>query len=355
MKKLLNSSRYSVLSILFASASWIAQPASAASTQNKEEPRWFEIEVIVFKNNRANLTEELFPTQSAIEYPQNVVDQIIAQLYPAPEGYEIKPPVALLPTEQAAATGESTTSESTTSTQPVNEPIPFAPLTEQELQLASITSSLQRSSQYQALSHFGWRQPVFNKPEAKWVRVVGGKSYDDRFNHQGRLLSETKSLAQFGLNRPALIDNGESLTTSAESTTSATMITNSYTPVPEVDGAIQIYLSRYLHINTQVYLRMPGQEELDISAISASISSSLLDLTEGGQKSDDFENSFNWSFQTDSWLDQERQTTTVERLLNYPMTQSRRVRSGEVHYFDHPLFGVIIQIRPFALTEDSAQ
>ncbi|MFB4204916.1 hypothetical protein KBTX_01911 [wastewater metagenome] len=30
----------------------------------------------------------------------------------------------------------------------------------------------------------------------------------------------------------------------------------------------------------------------------------------------------------------------------YPMTQSRRMRSDEIHYLDHPLLGVIVQARP---------
>ena len=31
--------------------------------------------------------------------------------------------------------------------------------------------------------------------------------------------------------------------------------------------------------------------------------------------------------------------------------QDRRVISGEVHYFDHPYFGMIVQIRPYTMPE----
>ena len=32
----------------------------------------------------------------------------------------------------------------------------------------------------------------------------------------------------------------------------------------------------------------------------------------------------------------------------YVLDEKRRVRSGELHYFDHPMFGVIAQVNPYA-------
>ena len=29
------------------------------------------------------------------------------------------------------------------------------------------------------------------------------------------------------------------------------------------------------------------------------------------------------------------------------MTQSRRIHSGELHYLDHPLFGVLFEVTPY--------
>ncbi|QSA20002.1 hypothetical protein JV197_08680, partial [Vibrio furnissii] len=39
-------------------------------------------------------------------------------------------------------------------------------------------------------------------------------------------------------------------------------------------------------------------------------------------------------------------TVDVESFLkSYRMDQKRRMRSGETHYLDHPLMGMIIQVR----------
>ena len=35
----------------------------------------------------------------------------------------------------------------------------------------------------------------------------------------------------------------------------------------------------------------------------------------------------------------------VPFLYAFPLTQNRRVRSDEIHYFDHPKMGMILQIR----------
>jgi hypothetical protein len=118
--------------------------------------------------------------------------------------------------------------------------------------------------------------------------------------------------------------------------------------VPEIDGAIQVYLGRYLHINTQLYLRRVELTDLDISAISSSLSGSLLELTDDGVLASDKGSGFNWSYSSDDFFETEnKQSYQAEKLINYSMIQSRRVRSNEVHYFDHPLFGLIVQITPY--------
>ena len=52
-----------------------------------------------------------------------------------------------------------------------------------------------------------------------------------------------------------------------------------------------------------------------------------------------------------------QQTQAVPYLKRYLMDQFKRVRSEEIHYLDHPLMGMIIQIRnfePTTLTPDEA-
>jgi hypothetical protein len=38
----------------------------------------------------------------------------------------------------------------------------------------------------------------------------------------------------------------------------------------------------------------------------------------------------------------------------YELREQRRIRSGELHYFDHPRFGMIARVTPYAIPEAAA-
>ncbi|MCP3673658.1 MAG: hypothetical protein GY829_04200, partial [Gammaproteobacteria bacterium] len=57
---------------------------------------------------------------------------------------------------------------------------------------------------------------------------------------------------------------------------------------------------------------------------------------------------FGWQLGDDLLLDDREESTIMRNVLNkYVMQQSRRLRRNEIHYLDHPLFGLLIQIRPY--------
>ncbi|NVJ59259.1 MAG: peptidoglycan binding protein CsiV [Gammaproteobacteria bacterium] len=295
----------------------ISSPSTLAA---ETDERWFDIEVIVFKNKRSSLDEEIWPEKSPILFPENIEDFITDNAFPAPEGL-------ISSTEQQRRLSNAKSKKNTG-----EDKDSFVLMPSEQFQLNGIFGSLTRSSWYEPLAHFAWRQSVKDKTAAEWVRVVGGKNYVDEFNFNGHEKEDSQAVAI----KPTTLIN--------ETNPNEGLI---YQPVPEVDGSLQVYLNRYLHISTDLFIRIPGEEELDITAISNSLSSSMLELTNDGVMNQEYESSFDWSFQSDNWLDPQKQTTRVKRLLNYPLTQSRRIRSGEVHYFDHPLYGVIIQVRPY--------
>ena len=80
----------------------------------------------------------------------------------------------------------------------------------------------------------------------------------------------------------------------------------------KLDGVIKITLGRYLHTEADRLYRLPD--------VSMTASNDTID---------------------------EDVTATIVR-----MTQSRRMRSGELHYFDHPLFALLVQITPYDHTEE---
>lgn len=82
-----------------------------------------------------------------------------------------------------------------------------------------------------------------------------------------------------------------------------------------VSGTLKLVLSRYLHINTDLVYREPlsDSENAEPYSVPADVST--------------------FSFEP--------------RYQAYHMKQSRRMRSREIHYLDHPLFGMAILVTPY--------
>lgn len=70
----------------------------------------------------------------------------------------------------------------------------------------------------------------------------------------------------------------------------------------QVDGTIKVVQSRFLHVYTDLLFRMPVTHSVD-----------------GGEQ---------------------------QALFDFAMKEHRRLRSGEVHYLDHPLMGILVRIDP---------
>lgn len=75
-------------------------------------------------------------------------------------------------------------------------------------------------------------------------------------------------------------------------------------PLLELDGTVTITLGRYLHVHTDLVYRRPDPDSPATGADGSPI------------------------------------------LINAPITHERRMRSGRLHYLDHPFLGILIKINP---------
>ena len=105
----------------------------------------------------------------------------------------------------------------------------------------------------------------------------------------------------------------------------------------ELEGTLSMRRGRYLHARTDLFFsrfeEMKPVEELDWTIFSG-------DDLQFGQR--DWNPSFNDNAETG--IQYVRATTAN-------LKQSRRMRSGELHYIDHPLFGILIQVSPYSLRD----
>ncbi|MFT5808021.1 MAG: hypothetical protein ACI9LG_002321 [Moritella dasanensis] len=214
------------------------------------------------------------------------------------------------------------------------------------------------------------------------------------------------------LDNTTSINEGLSVSTSKDqiSDTVATELLTKAAPVPvtpvwKIDGELTIYLEHYLYAKTNLFVRKEGtktitSEEIiaaDLEASHRGTNVENIDLLELlgihlepnktrhnevalsdtdvnlEPANEDFliEDIVTASAEDDNALTDENgnvinveatditepQEKTLPFLNSYPMQQLRVIRSGEIHYLDHPMFGMLIQIRKYEppMTEEEQQ
>ncbi|MFT7052720.1 MAG: hypothetical protein ACJAU1_000270 [Psychromonas sp.] len=100
-----------------------------------------------------------------------------------------------------------------------------------------------------------------------------------------------------------------------------------------IDGNFKIYLNHYLFIDSQFIVSQKTVQQ-KIKEQPALVQNSNILESENGVEIIDLNR------ETEA-LDNRQQIVIKEALFD----QRRRLRSGEIHYLDHPLMGVIVQIR----------
>jgi hypothetical protein len=103
-----------------------------------------------------------------------------------------------------------------------------------------------------------------------------------------------------------------------------------------------------LHIDTHLLYRKP-KKILTALMSTPSVSTRLWNKKEGIQK-EPIKASPIKGLQSSFDLSKVPQQTLTQ-LFNYPLIQKRRVKSTELHYFDHPLIGFLIVIRSYSFDE----
>jgi len=161
------------------------------------------------------------------------------------------------------------------------------------MDLNGIANQLRASRKYDVVLHIAWRQPTFDEDKAKPVFV---------FNN--------------------MLDSDPA----PRSDSNGTDVGPQYY---WLSGTLKLSVSRYLHFESDLHmkLRTTRQETIEQSPPP--------------EDSSGFGSFFGMS--------KESTPITIERpvLQDYRFFESRRMRSKEIHYFDHPLMGIIVKVTPY--------
>ncbi len=180
-------------------------------------------------------------------------------------------------------------------------PTAFRRLDVDELELGEVAGKLERHRSYRRLLHLGWRQPGLPRNQSRAVHLNSRP-----FSAVASVSPDTRQPASSFFSAIPFLKPSEP---AAETATT-----------PGVEGTIRLYLRRYLHLEADLLYE---NEEL-----SAQIG--VPQAVVGNPETSPFP----------------AREVPVSR---FRLKQQRRLRSGEIHYLDHPLFGLIVKVTPFEL------
>ncbi len=185
-------------------------------------------------------------------------------------------------------------------------------LSPSEYQLEEQEKQLEQHAGYNVLVHTAWRQGDEAKGHSPVFHILAGHDYSGHYAADGR-------------------EKSTNILTGSDTGISDVQEQNIDNPLYELDGKLQVYVQHYLFLEADLDLKSPGIREVTLE-------DKPLDLT-----TDPADENTTVQF---GHLESVSPTIQVERFLkSYRMSQKRRMRSGEIHYLDHPLMGIIIQVR----------
>lgn len=164
----------------------------------------------------------------------------------------------------------------------VEEDFLWQPIPKQEYILSDVVNKLKRSGRYRILKHVAWRQPAVKKQDSQPILIRAGHDFSSQFPE--------RAYRSIKFSDTATEPNTENLTNE----------------VRELDGTINVVITRYIRLYTDLVYRLPKSNPAQLH----------------------------------NALDRE------QVLVDYSVNSHTRMHSRELHYIDHPLVGILIEATP---------
>ena len=163
-----------------------------------------------------------------------------------------------------------------------------------QLKLAASIAKLKKNPRYEVLLHTAWRQPAIDLKNETAVYVFNGMTEPE---HAVEPLPSADSTP--GISKPTVVLPPHVGTND---------LANPEPRAPRLSGTIKLALGQYLHVALDLFYR---KEMGRIGSVDASGKEVL---------------------------------TTHNALQSFRLNEIRRIKTGEVNYFDHPVFGALVLI-----------
>ena len=292
----------------------LAAPRAQAQSQN--EMTWYAIEIIVFeRTSELGRNAEVWPADPGLPKIADAVEL-------SREGLVPEEPPGELPNGRVSDAAPATESMAPPS---ALKPRAFQLLPPEEYRLMDAWNRLNKSSAYRPLLHIAWIQPGFASEDARMVHVR---------NSNAALGTIATPIAA-----PINGDDG-TLPVFDEPdyapTLSARIQVARDPGRAALDGTLRVHRARYLHVKADLLYYRPLDSDANAPTPPGSDTAGLP-------------------------LPDSPDTALIEQLLAeedtatrlFRLTESRRMRSAELHYLDHPLFGMLVEAWPVELPEEA--
>ncbi len=262
---------------------------------------WYQVEVIIFAYLNPNVDGEQWLSQPGIPAYKAIVELVSADAaaekqvtIAAQEAARVPAAQAQTPTPGAALSSE-------------DKPVAFLELPKQSQRLQGVYRVLRLSRDYRPLQHISWQQPALGTARARAVHLNLYEAARDLIEELPPELAEIQipeEVAQ--IEEPG---------------------------APVFDGFIRVRSASFLHIDIDINY-FPAAFKADEPLASRDESA-----TPEGEDSE-----------------AKPQPPPVQAVEYVRLRESRKIRLNELHYFDHPLFGVIVQVSRLEFeTEESTR
>jgi hypothetical protein len=309
--------------------------------KQEQEPKWYQVEVIIFERlpgNQAGDTEA-WPKDIELAYPANwqkliapeqAMEMVAALEEKMTPAGQAEKNAARDETILAAVPQTDATSEGQAIAVPegqnameseLSEPLPpilntgalpelaFVKLPEAKRTLNESKNAIARDRALRVLFHEAWRQPIVSAEDAPAIIISGGNTYGDH---------------------------------------------------AELEGTLRLSVSRYLHLNTNLwhthFIPNYGQEPehwptvppVPVRVPERNAAPEELESETAVQVVGE-EGDALWRFDLTAPIDDYTNLIDQPFLIQEIITlrQTRRMRSGELHYIDHPRLGLLIKVDPY--------
>ena len=235
----------------------------------------------------------------------------------------------LAPTDDArsAEAGEVATTDTDPALEMATEgdsdmPVAYQTLPHDQLQLTPMAEKLQRSPKRELLLHIAWQQPTYDRKHAEPVYFAADMVESPPAN-------ENENDAETDIN--PLIPGEITALSGLENLTEKEL--NIGPNNPQFVGTVTLSVERYLHIATDLIYRQAITQHKPIPVPDLELwydrPYPTLHEPQGP------------AFQQAEW----------QAVRGFQLKESRRMRSTEIHYLDHPFMGMVVVITPVELPE----